>query len=141
MGNRANVRGVSRWLAALFCIVALSFCVPLLAALAFLWSNGWFGSSDIWPFGYWNVLFTGFLSVGGLMLTKYLRLLPPLVRAVGATLMGTALGFLWTLVVYVMLGPWFGAFSFPVLYCWMFGGALALLFTQLVYAQTWRALH
>jgi hypothetical protein len=141
MANEGKIHGVPRLLAALCCIVALSCGVPLLAAFAFLWSNEWFGSGDIWAFGFWNLIFTGLLSVGGLVLTKYLYSLPPLVRVVVAMLTGSALGFLWTLVVYVMLGPWFGAFSFPVLYCWMIGGAVALLFTQLMYAKFGRTLR
>jgi hypothetical protein len=141
VANDGKVHDVSRWLAAPFCIGASSFGVPLSAAFALLWSNDWFGSGDIWAFGFWNVIFTGLLSAGGLVLTKYLYLLPPLVRVLVAALTGSAIGFLWTLVVYVMLGPWFGAFSFPVLYCWVIGGAVALSLTQLVYAKFVRTLR
>jgi hypothetical protein len=39
---------------------------------------------------------------------------------------GIGVGFLWTLANALMLGPWFGAWSFPVLLCWTTGGALSL---------------
>jgi hypothetical protein len=141
MANDVRLPNLPQWLASLLCIAASGFGAPLLAALVFLWSNDWFGSGDLSAFNYWNAIFTVLLSAAGLVLMKYLCLLPPLVRSVVAVLTGSALGFLWTVVVYVMLGQWFGAFSFPVLYCWVIGGATALLLTQAVYAKLGRALR
>jgi hypothetical protein len=38
---------------------------------------------------------------------------------------GAILGLAWTIVVAFILGGWIGAFSFPVLFCWVFGGVSA----------------
>lgn len=39
---------------------------------------------------------------------------------------GTAAGFAWTILVAASLGPWFRAFSFPVVSVWMVAGGFAL---------------
>lgn len=42
---------------------------------------------------------------------------------------GAFTGFIWTILVALLLGPWFGAFSVPVLYCWVGGGVVGSVFT------------
>src|SRR5215212_9694830 len=44
-----------------------------------------------------------------------------------AVALGLLLGVLWTTVAASLLGPWIGAFSFPVLACWVLGAATGLV--------------
>lgn len=46
-------------------------------------------------------------------------------------IIGLVGGYLWTMCVSISLGPWFGAFSFPVLYFFMLGGVVGLLLGSL----------
>jgi hypothetical protein len=43
------------------------------------------------------------------------------------------LAVIWTIGVSIMLGPWFGAFSFPVLPCWVIGATCAAVLSLLVW--------
>lgn len=117
---------------ALAVVACLSFILPLAVSYAFIVRNEGFGIGDLWAFGFWNLFFTALLSLVGLALLRPFASLPPPVRLIVASLVGVSAGFLWTLVVRFMLGPWFGAFSFPVLYCWVIGGAVAMLLTMLL---------
>jgi hypothetical protein len=56
---------------------------------------------------------------------------PSLMRYLLALIVGAGCGVLWTILVRFQLGPYFGAFSFPVIYFWMFGGFSGLLFASL----------
>jgi hypothetical protein len=96
-------------------------------AFAAFWvaRNGGFGQGDLAGYGYWNVLFAIYLYA---IATASRARLP--VDRVGARLLawvliGSVAGFLWTWIVAAVLGPWIGAFSFPILYIWTAAGALA----------------
>ncbi|MCA1615258.1 MAG: hypothetical protein LC800_14375 [Acidobacteria bacterium] len=128
-------------LKALAVIGGFSFILPLAAAYAFIMSNEGFGIGDLWAFGFWNLFFTVFLSLAGLVLLRPFATLPSPVRLTVALLIGVAVGFLWTLVVRFMLGPWLGAFSFPVLYCWVIGGTVTMPLTILLCGRPARALR
>jgi hypothetical protein len=55
-------------------------------------------------------------------------------------LIGVVAGVLWTYVVALMLGPFFGAWSFPALWCWTVGAASGLIVTAKSYDETRRSL-
>jgi len=98
-----------------------------LAARVFVGLNGEFGTREIPPFLFYTIPFSlalVVLSFGLLVLQPHSR---PAVRIVVALIVGTSAGFVWTLINRWMLGLWFGAWSFPVLYCWMVGGATGML--------------
>ena len=44
-----------------------------------------------------------------------------------AIVAGAIAGFCWTLLNYWFLGPWFGAWSFPVVDCWIAGGVIGFI--------------
>ena len=44
-----------------------------------------------------------------------------------AIFLGGVCGYLWKVVVAIQMGPWFGAFSFPMAILWIVGGAAGLL--------------
>ena len=45
------------------------------------------------------------------------------------------LAFAWTIVVATWMGPWFGAFSFPVFPCWAVGATVAAILSLVVRPQ------
>ncbi len=110
------------------------------AAVLYLAANAWFGAGDLFAMFLWSLplglivaVTAGFLvprlSLGHAV-TRYALLLP----------LGGLLGFLWTAVAAVLLGGWIGAFSFPVLFCWVAGGLLGgIAAAWLPRPQTWPA--
>ena len=108
--------------ASIVCIGASYLVARILLSL----QNG-FGSGDLWAFLYWTVLFSIGLLLPALAFAFLARNLRTINRVWIGTLLGGVTGFGWTLLNLMMLGPWFGAWSFNVLYCWIAGGALGIL--------------
>lgn len=109
--------------------VAASVCFLAsgLTAATMIAINHGFGAGDMWSFLVWSLPFAALIGVSNLFLTRlYCRLLLP-IRYPVAILLGAIAGALWTYLVALFLGAWFGAFSFPVLSCWIGGGAGAMV--------------
>jgi len=87
-----------------------------------LWRRGQFGRGDLSGFWFWNAVFAVCLLASGLLLAKFASRRGWLGRLFMAVGLGAPLGFLFTLANRFLLGPWFGAWSFPVLYAWVAGG-------------------
>ena len=98
-----------------------------IAARVFLGSNGGFGAEDIRAFLFYTVPFSVALVMLSFGLSVLLIDVRPAPRIIVALIVGASAGFLWTIINRWMLGLWFGAWSFPVLYCWIVGGAIGML--------------
>jgi hypothetical protein len=93
-------------------------------AIWYLAGNDWFGAGDLPAMLAWSVPL-GLLEA---------LLIGPAARRLGTSsgwlrygvlvFLGGAVAVLWSIVAALLLGPWIGAFSFPVLFCWLAGGAL-----------------
>lgn len=97
------------------------------AARVFVRSNGGNDAGDIPPFVFYTIPFSValiVLSFGLLILLPNVRLA---LRIIVGLIVGASAGFLWTIINRWMLGMWFGAWGFPVLYCWIVGGVLGML--------------
>ena len=112
----------------IFSVAAIAFLTTSLAtAVVFLSANHWFGLGDLTAFLFWSTLLAipsaSVATVYGRLATRLNRYVAVIVALVA----GVILGYASTLVVWKILGPWFGAFSFPVFYCWMAGAIAACL--------------
>ena len=87
--------------------------------------NHGFGRGDLASYAFWNLLFAIYLYAAATVLQPRLQVRRVGVRVFAWTLVGAVAGFLWTWIVAAVLGPWIGAFSFPVLYIWTTAAALA----------------
>lgn len=95
-------------------------------------ANDGFGAGDVPVFAFWSVLLAILIAT----------LAPPVLRRLGrrrrptaallAALSGAAAGTVFTFAVALGLGPWVGAFSFPILYLWAAAGALGLASSALL---------
>ena len=97
-----------------------------LVAKILLALNHDFGAGDMPAFLYWTALFAIALVLPALAFVLLARNARIINRIWIGTLLGGVAGLGWTLLNLVMLGPWFGAWSFNVLYCWIAGGAAGI---------------
>jgi hypothetical protein len=114
--------------------VASVVCVgaSYLVAKIFLALQNGFGAGDLSTFLYWTVLFAIALLLPALAFAFLSRNARTINRVWIGVLLGGVAGFGWTLLNLAMLGPWFGAWSFNVLYCWIAGGAFGILAVALL---------
>lgn len=117
--RRVDVSRRPSWLAGLITVLG-----ALGAAVLYLAGNAWFGAGDLWAMLFWSVLLGALLAIVVGPLSRRLAAAPTLWRYAALVPLGGLLGYLWTWVVALLLGGWIGAFSFPVLFCWVAGGLL-----------------
>jgi hypothetical protein len=128
MTSLTHVVVMNRWrmvLVAPFVCLAVS----MLLASAKVAIRGGFGASDLIPFLVWTIPLS---LVGALIrhgLDSLLRLQSAPLTYTLSGVAGIISGVLWTYLVALWLGPYFGAFSFEVLPCWIVGAASALIMT------------
>jgi hypothetical protein len=111
---------------ALVCVFA-----SLISQQLYVASRHGFGAGDLSAFLFWGAPFAIVLGVLALGFVAVVCRFPSLMRYLLALIVGAGCGVLWTILVRFQLGPYFGAFSFPVIYFWMFGGFSGLLFASL----------
>ena len=105
-------------------VCLLSSCSLTLAIslLTYLAANDWFGAGDWTSFAGISIPFS--LLLPKLILTFRDPIKGPLSAAIIGILIGALLGVIWTFAVAGFLGPWFGAFSFPVGAFWILAGSV-----------------
>ncbi len=100
----------------------------LVAAIIVLYRQDWFGKGDIYAFIFWTVPLAVALSVAGKTIINLIRRKHFLLRLLFIILTAGVLSFGWAYCVALVLGPWISAFSIPILYLWIGGSILQLLF-------------
>lgn len=103
------------------------FIVSYVVARIFLHSQDDFGAGDLHAFSVFSAAFAVLLLLPAGLFAIALRDTRRIHRLWLAIVVGALLGFCWTLLNRWYLGLWFGAWSFPVLYCWIAGGVFAFL--------------
>lgn len=103
----------------LTCLVALTIV---------LYRQNWFGKGDTYAFVFWTVPLAVGLSVTGKTIVNLFRTSSILLRILFIILTAGLLSFCWAYCVALVLGPWIGAFSISILYLWIGGSTLQLLF-------------
>lgn len=108
------------------------FVGSYLVARLLVHSRNGFGAGDLHAFVIFTAAFAVLLLLPAGIFAMVVRN-ARLVNRVGlAIFLGAFAGFGWTLLNRWYLGPWFGAWSFPVLYCWIIGGAVGMLTVAMV---------
>lgn len=87
-----------------------------------------YGRGDMGAFIIWTIMYS--LLMGGIVVLLFLILskLSKFIQYIFLVIIGLCLGFIWTFIVALLLGPWFGAFSIPVLACWTAGSLSSTIF-------------
>jgi hypothetical protein len=102
----------------------------LIALTIVLFRQDWFGKGDTYAFIFWTVPLAVGLAVTGRTIVYLFRTSSYLLRLLFIILISGLLSFGWAYCVALVLGPWIGAFSFPILYLWIGGSILQLLFLE-----------
>lgn len=100
----------------------------LIAVTIVLFHQNWFGNGDTYAFVFWTVPLAGGLSVTGKTIINLFRKKSFWLRLCFIILIAGILSFAWAYCVALLLGPWINAFSIPILYLWIGGSILQLLF-------------
>ena len=112
--------------ASFVCVLASYLCARVLLRL----NNGFGG--DMSAFLYWTSLFAVSLLLPSALFAILLRNARTINRVWLGILLGGLAGLGWTYLNLGFLGPWFGAWSFNVLYCWIDGGVFGILTVALI---------
>lgn len=100
----------------------------LVAVAVVLYQQDWFGKGDTYAFVFWTVPFVAGLSVAGKTIVNLFRTSFVLLRVIFIIIASGLLSLGWAYCVALVLGPWIGAFSIPILYLWIGGSTVQLLF-------------
>ena len=100
----------------------------LVAVTIVLYRQDWFGKGDTYAFVFGTFPLAVGLSVTGKTIINLFRTSSFLLRLLFIILTAGLLSFGWAYCVALVLGPWIGAFSIPILYLWVGGSILQLLF-------------
>jgi hypothetical protein len=106
---------------AIFTLASFGVAIILLA------TNGWFGAGDLISFAMWTILWSLPLSALVALYVRWSTKWSQPIRYAVASFLGLLIGYLLTILLEIILGLWFATFSFPVLYCWLFGSLLSFL--------------
>lgn len=108
-------------------VTCLAASMSLAAAKVALQSG--FGAGDLMPFLFWTIPLSVAIGLVKTGLVAALRGRSSVVAHAVSGIVGVVVGVFWTFLVASWLGPFFGAFSFEVLTCWIVGGASGLIIT------------
>jgi hypothetical protein len=103
--------------------VAAAFFVTLAFGTIAVALNDWFGSGDLVPFTIYCVPFALLAAPATTIAFRLTIRLPVWLASIFAFIAGLLFGWLGTFAVALILGPWFGAMSVPMLQVWCIAAA------------------
>ena len=109
-------------------LLNISACI--IAAIAVLFRQNWFGSGDTYSFVFWTVPIAVGLAVSGETILNLFRSLHFLVKHLLIVLIAAVVSIGWVYFIYLILGAMINAFSIPIFYLWILGCAVQLVFLE-----------
>jgi len=106
----------------------LNILTCLAVTTFFLFLHDWFGKGDTYAFVFWTLPLAIGTSFSG---SAFLRAFKPtnfIFRLLFIIMVAVLISFGWLWAVFLILGPWMNAFSFPIFYLWAAGLFVQLLF-------------
>ena len=101
-------------------------CITVTTFVLFL--QDWFGNGDMYAFVFWTIPLAIGVAVSGSTFLNALRPTNIIFRLLFIAIVAVLISFGWLYAVFLILGPWMNAFSFPIFYLWTAG-----LFVQLFF--------
>lgn len=108
--------------------VLVNIFTCLIAVVIVLTRQDWFGKGDTYSFVFWTIPFAVAISISGEAFLSLFRKANFLSGILFIIIISIIIAVVWTYCTALVLGPWIGAFSFPILYLWIVGGFIQLLF-------------
>jgi hypothetical protein len=106
----------------------LNILTCLIAVTVVLYLQDWFGKGDTYSFVFWTVPLAAGIAVSGRAILGLVRINNLFISITFIALAAGILSFGWAFCVSLVLGPMIGAFSVPILYLWILGSFVQLLF-------------
>lgn len=113
-------------------------CFVVLTIILFI--QDFFGKGDTYSFLFWTIPIAVGLSISGQAFLSILPIKKQLYRFIFILFIAIVISFGWILFVYLILGPWIYAFSFPVFYIWIVGNLIQLIFLDVKLSRKTRDL-
>jgi hypothetical protein len=98
--------------------------LSIAGALVYVFFNRGFGVGDIWAYLYWTIPFACFVLFCAAMVARFVIEWSRKTMIFVSILLSVFLAIGWQVVVYLALGAWLHAFSFPLTPWWAFGAAV-----------------
>jgi hypothetical protein len=106
----------------------LNILTCLIAVAVVLYLQDWFGKGDTFSFIFWTVPFAAGIAVSGRAILNLVQSNSLFIHLTLIALAAGLLSFGWACCVSLVLGPMIGAFSVAILYLWILGSFVQLLF-------------
>ncbi len=107
-------------------LLNLLICLLLIAIV--LIRQDFLGKGDIYAFLFWTIPLAIGLSISGVTILNLYKTSNFFLRLLLIIITSGLIAFGWVYFVYLILGPWINAFSFPIFYLWIIGNTAQLLF-------------
>lgn len=118
---------------------AAAFIMAMAAGTTSVAVNDWFGFGDLRPYAMYSLPFAIAVAFASVVACRWTKRLKVWIAATSAFVLGLLLGFLGTLAVALLLGPWVGAMSVPISQSWCIAAAFtlsaAVLFRRLPFSN------
>jgi len=108
----------------------LNLLVCLIGVVIILYRKDWFGSSDVYSFMFWTIPLVIGIAASGKIILNSIRLRNIFFKILCILLLAIVISFAWVYIIFLILGPWINAFSFPVFFLWSAGNVFQLLFLE-----------
>lgn len=118
-------------------VVLSAFLLSLIAGILSVAQNDWFGSGDLSAYSVYCFPFSVLLAGVAFLFFKISYRWPSWLGVTVAFTLGIFTGYLSTFIVALLLGPWFGAMSVPMLKSWCVAAALFIPAFYLVAEHGW----
>ena len=110
--------------------------ICLVAVTVVLLRQNWFGKGDTYAFVFWSIPLAVGLAICGETILNLFRKIHFALRLILIIVTSGLISLCWVYFVYLILGPWIRAFSFPIFYLWIIGCSIQLLFLDLRLAKS-----
>lgn len=108
-------------------VAVWSYVTSVLMATIWLGKQDWFGVSDLKGFSIISIVFALGISLLGAKIATVVKCKSGIIKYSVAMIIGVLYGFASIVVLFLIIGTWILAYSFPITFCWVMGGVLGLV--------------
>ena len=119
MKNQLSIKFLSGLLNTIACAISVT---------VILYRHDWFGKGDVYAIIFWTIPLVISLAVSGGTIVNVVKTNKFILSIPIILIVSSIISYFWVHFVFLVVGPWINAFSFPVFYLWTIG-----IFCQLIF--------